>query len=218
MRHCRFPALVAVSLVVLATAGCRSMYYSTMEVFGREKCHILASRITDVSEEQNKAAQEFKDALTRLKEMSGFDGGDLEETYRKLLSDYEDCSERAGSVRMRISDMEKVAGDLFGEWEKEIAEISNTDLRSRSEDSLRLTQQRYGRLDGAVNRAAARMDPVLQQLKDYVLYLKHNLNAQAVGSLKIEADKIEVQVDQLIRDIQTSVGEAEEFLRNFEDP
>jgi DNA-binding response OmpR family regulator len=94
----------------------------------------------------------------------------------------------------------------------------NRDLRSQSEASLRLTRQRYGRLDDAVNLAAGRMDPVLQQLKDYVLYLKHNLNAQAVGSLRIEADKIEAQVDQLIRDIQTSVGEAEEFLKTFERP
>jgi len=218
MRQRNFFALVAVLAVVFAATGCRSMYYSTMEMFGREKRHILASRIEDVSEEQNKAAQEFKDALTRLKEMYGFDGGDLEEMYRKLLSDYEDCNGRAGSVRTRISDMEQVASDLFREWEREIAEISNTDLRSKSEGSLRLTRQRYGRLDDAANRAARRMDPVLQQLKDYVLYLKHNLNAQAVGSLKIEADKIEVQVDQLIRDIQTSVGEAEEFLRRFEEP
>ena len=114
--------------------------------------------------------------------------------------------------------MEQVAGDLFKEWEDENAEMSNPDLRSKSAESLRLTRQRFSRLDDAVNRAASRMDPVLQQLKDYVLYLKHNLNAQAIGSLKVEADKIQVQVDQLIRDIQTSVGEADAFLKAFERP
>jgi hypothetical protein len=218
MRHCRLLALVAVAAPLLAAAGCRSMYYSTMEMFGREKRHILVSQIEGVSEEQNKAAQEFRGVLTRLQVMSGFDGGDLENAYRKLRSDYEGCEGRARSVRVRITDMEEVAGDLFGEWEREITQISNRDLRSKSEEALRLTRQRYGRLDDAVNRAAGRMDPVLQQLKDYVLFLKHNLNAQAVGSLKVEADKIEAQVNQLIRDIQTSVGEAEEFLRTFQTP
>jgi hypothetical protein len=114
--------------------------------------------------------------------------------------------------------MDRVARDLFREWEKEIGEISRADFRASSEESLRATRERYGRLEEAVTVAADRMDPVLQQLKDYVLYLKHNLNAQAIGSLKVEADKIEVQVEQLIRDIQASVGEAEEFLRSFENP
>ena len=216
-RHHRL-ALLALLVVALAATGCRNMYYSTMEAFGREKRHILRSQIEGVSKDQNEAAKEFKDALTRLKELYGFSGGDLEDMYRKLQSDYEGCEVRASSVRSRIKEMEQVAGDLFAEWGKEDAEISNPDLRSQSAESLRLTRQRFDRLDDAVNRAAARMDPVLQQLKDYVLYLKHNLNAQAIGSLKVEADKIEVQVDQLIRDIQTSVGEADKFLKAFENP
>jgi chromosome segregation ATPase len=150
--------------------------------------------------------------------MYGYDGGDLEKMYRKLLSDYEDCDSRARSVRKRISDMDQVARDLFREWEKEIDEISRADFRASSEQSLRATRERYGRLEEAVTLAADRMDPVLQQLNDYVLYLKHNLNAQAIGSLKVEADKIEAQVDQLIRDIEASVGQAEEFLSDFENP
>ena len=59
------------------------------------------------------------------------------------------------------------------------------------------------------------MKPVLQQLKDYVLYLKHNLNAQAIGALKQEADDIEVEVEKLIKDINTSIKEADAFLKNF---
>ena len=121
-----------------------------------------------------------------------------------------------GTVRESIRDMQQVAGDLFREWEKEIAEISNADLRARSDRSLRDTKQRYRCLDEAVTAAADRMDPVLRQLNDYVLFLKHNLNAQAIGSLKTEADRIEVQVEQLISDINKSVAEAEEFLRAFD--
>ena len=116
----------AILATVFLTSGCRSIYYSTMEAFGREKRHILRSDIEDVSKEQNKAATEFKDALTRLKEMYGFEGGDLEKMYRKLQSDYEHCDARAEAVRESIRDMQQVAGDLFREWEKEIAEISTS--------------------------------------------------------------------------------------------
>ena len=60
------------------------------------------------------------------------------------------------------------------------------------------------------------MTPVLDSLKDYVLYLKHNLNAQAIGSLKGEADSIETDVGRLIRDIQRSIQEADAFLKEIE--
>ena len=211
-------AVASVLVTIFFGSGCRSTYYSTMEMFGREKRHILRSDIETVSKEQNKAAAEFKDALTGLKELYGFEGGDMEKMYRSLQSDYEDCESRAGSVRKSINDMEQVAGDLFKEWENEIGEITNPDLRARSNQSLRDTRQRFQRLDEAVTAAADRMDPVLRQLKDYVLFLKHNLNAQAIGSLKTEADKIEAEVDRLIEDISKSVAEAEAFLEVFERP
>jgi hypothetical protein len=59
------------------------------------------------------------------------------------------------------------------------------------------------------------MEPVLVQLNDYVLYLKHNLNAQAIGALKREVDDIELEVNRLIADISRSIQEADEFLKTL---
>ena len=61
------------------------------------------------------------------------------------------------------------------------------------------------------------MTPVLNNLRDYVLFLKHNLNAQAIGSLKSEVGSIETDVGRLIRDIKKSISEADAFLKEFED-
>jgi len=57
---------------------------------------------------------------------------------------------------------------------------------------------------------------VLRDLRDYMLYLKHNLNAQAIGSLKQEADDIQIEVSSLIADMQKSIAAAEEFLKTFD--
>jgi hypothetical protein len=65
-------------------------------------------------------------------------------------------------------------------------------------------------------QARRRMDPVLERLNDYVLYLKHNLNAQAVGALGAEMGRIEADVDVLIRDIERSIQAADTFLKDFE--
>ncbi len=61
-----------------------------------------------------------------------------------------------------------------------------------------------------------KMYPVLAKLKDYVLYLKHNLNAQAVGSLSGEVVSIEKDVTGLIKDMTASIKEAQNFIKNFQ--
>ena len=77
-------------------------------------------------------------------------------------------------------------------------------------------KKRFARLQTAMTRARNGMDPVLGQLKDYVLFLKHNLNAQAIGTLKKEVSGIEVEVEDLLRHIQASIQEADEFLKTLQ--
>ena len=61
------------------------------------------------------------------------------------------------------------------------------------------------------------MTPILTNLNDYVLYLKHNLNAQAIGALKAEVTSIEADIGTLIEDINRSVQEADAFLAQLEE-
>jgi len=205
-----------VAALLLVSSGCQTAYYSVWETLGKEKRHLLKEEVQHATAEQEQATQQFKDVLTRIKEMYGFKGGDLEQFYDKLKSDYEESEKRAQAVRKRIDNVEQIAADLFKEWEKEISELSNPNLKAKSSDSLRSTKERYVRLHKAMNRAEESMDPILKKLNDYVLYLKHNLNAQAVGSLKQEMGDIETEVKKLIGDMGKSIKEAEDFLGTFE--
>ncbi len=45
-----------------------------------------------------------------------------------------------------------------------------------------------------------------------MLFLKHNLNAQAVASLQSTAAGIETDVQALIKDMEASINEANEFI------
>jgi hypothetical protein len=209
-------ALLVLALVWLTAVGCQRAYYAMWEQVGKEKRHLLRDQVDKASSDQQKASTQFKDALTRIQEIYGFEGGDLEKFYRRLSRDLEACEKRAEAVRERIGNVERIAADLFVEWEREITQISNPNLRDQSRRQLRDTQTRWARLQRAMTQAEARMEPVLRQLRDYVLYLKHNLNARAVGALQREADGIEIEVQSLIAAIAQSVREADDFLKNFE--
>lgn len=196
--------------------GCQTTYYAVWEKLGKEKRHLLKDNVEQVQTEQEKASEEFKDALTRVKEIYGFKGGDLEEMYDRLRDDYEACEDRAAAVNERIAQVEQIAGDLFKEWRAEIDQMDNAKFKASSLRSLEETRKRYARLNKTMAKAQSRMTPALTRLRDYVLYLKHNLNAQAVGALKAEADGIQTDVEVLINDIAKSVKEADDFLKTLE--
>jgi len=216
VRHYTIVTIGIFLLSIFVFTGCQTTYYAVWEKLGKEKRHLLKDQVEKAAGEQEKASEQFKDVLSRIKEMYGFSGGDLEEFYDRLKDDYEACEERAESVRSRIDRVEQIGGDLFLEWEKEINEITNQKLKTKSRQSLAATQTRFQRLQKAMAKAESKLNPVLRDLRDYVLYLKHNLNARSIGALKKEADDIEVEVGALLKEIGKSISEAEEFVKHFQ--
>jgi hypothetical protein len=67
----------------------------------------------------------------------------------------------------------------------------------------------------AMDAASQRMDPVLEAFKNNVLFLKHNLNAQAIASLEDTSFKIEQSVAELIARMQASIDEANAFVASM---
>lgn len=195
--------------------GCQSAYYGTMEKLGYHKRDILAARVEDAREAQARTKEQFESALDRFSRLLSYEGGDLEETYRALAAELDESEERAARVRDRIAAVEDVGGALFEEWRAELDLYTRRDLRRASERKLEETRRRYDRLLGAMRRAEKRIEPVLAALRDQVLYLKHNLNARAVGALRGELETVESGVAALVRDMQRAIDESDAFLRTL---
>ena len=203
-------------LALLFTTGCQSIYNATMEnVFGYEKRELFKKSVTSLQAEQKDAQKEFKDAMTRLKELYAFQGGELETIYAKVKTSYERCEAGAKDVGSRIESMEDIADSMFKEWEKEIQQYTNPNLAATSREQLRSTKERYAQLAKTVRAAEAAMQPVLAQLKDNVLFLKHNLNASAIGSLQGEATNIQAQIEQLLVRMNASIAESDRFIKTL---
>lgn len=207
--------LVSFVLSSILLAGCKSAYYSAWEKIGVYKRDLLKKRVVEARDDQKEAGQQFKDALTRLKALYGFQGGDLEKVYDSLKSDFERSSDKAESVRKRVKEVESVGTDLFTEWEAELKDISSASLRDKSREQLRQTKSRYATLLDALKRAEQSMEPVLTQFRDQVLFLKHNLNAQALSSLQKEALSIQDDITKLLAEMEHSIRQADSFIKEL---
>ncbi|MBY0314019.1 MAG: DUF2959 domain-containing protein [Bdellovibrionales bacterium] len=193
----------------------RNAKYSAWEVVGVEKRDLFKREVANAKEDQEETGEAFKDALTKLKEVYSFDGGNLEKSYNSLNSSYRSTEARVNDVKGSIQKMETVAGDLFEEWSKEISQISTADLRTKSKASLDETKAKYQELHKSLKTSEAKMKPVLTKFKDQVLYLKHNLNAKAVGSLKKESVRIEKDIQALMVDMNRSIANADQVIREL---
>lgn len=203
-------------ILVFLTA-CQSAYYGTMEKFGVHKREILVDRVEEARDSQQEAQEQFSSALEQFKSVVNVDGGDLEKHYDRLNAEFEDSEEAAQTIRERITAIEGVASALFKEWEAELKQYSSDSLRRDSQAKLRSTQQRYRQLLAAMQKAEGRLDPVLNAMRDQVLYLKHNLNARAIQSLKGEVVSINRDVDTLLAAMEQAIKEADSFIRDMQE-
>lgn len=202
-------------LIALQAVGCQSMYYKTMEQFGYEKREILVDRVIDARDAQKETREQFKSALEKFSDVVNFDGGDLEEKHEILNSEFKRCKSKAEAVHSRINDVVKVGEALFDEWNAELDQYSSSKLRRDSRQKLDLTRDQYDQLIRSMRRAEAKIAPVLMAFRDQVLYLKHNLNAQAIASLKQELVSVENNVDTLIKDMDAAIDEADGFIKTM---
>lgn len=207
---------LACSVFLLAATGCQSVKYRALEAMGVEKRDIMADRVEGARDAQDDAREQFTTALERFRATVEVDGGDLEDTYDRLDSEFERSKARAKAVTDRIDSVENVADDLFEEWEEELDLYTDAGLRSRSQRILDQTRIDYRGMLSAMRRAEGSMQPVLGVFQDQVLFLKHNLNARAVASLRQELAGIERMTGALLEDMDAAIAEADAFLSSLE--
>jgi hypothetical protein len=208
--------MILLLAIPFAFSACDTAYINAMDKMGYAKLDILSSRVKSARDAQAEAKKDIQNALDQFGQVVTYQGGDLEATYKKLKSELQSSEDSAETVRNRIEAVENVADSLFAEWKTELGQYSNADLRRKSEAKLSQTKNRYNDMLGAMKRAEQRIDPVLRPLRDHVLYLKHNLNARALAAMKGELVKVDAQVDQLVREMNRSIAEADKFIQTME--
>jgi len=211
-RHSWLALLVVCTLTL---GSCQSAYYKTMKTFGKEKRDILVKRVIDSKKDQEQTKEKLQTTLESFQELTGFQGGNLEKAYKKLNSEYEDAKGQADKLHDRIQSIDQVSNDLFKEWQSEIDQMDNKNLKSQSAAMLRDSKQRQASYMAAMRKTEAQLTPVLKSFQDQVLFLKHNLNARAIGSLKGTSAKINTDVTALTKSIDNSIQEADKLISSL---
>ena len=186
-----------------------------MEKVGIHKSDIFVDRVEGARDAQSEAQEQFKSALEQFGTVIHIKDSNLKKAYEKLNAEYEDSENAAKKVSDRIDAVESVAGALFDEWEDELKLYKSADMRESSKRKLQDTKTRYREMLASMHRAEKSMDPVLRSFRDNVLFLKHNLNAQAIGSLREEFSTLKGEIDGLIQNMNESIKTSNKFIADI---
>lgn len=200
----------------LLLGGCAGVYYNTMEKLGIPKREILVDRVEEARGAQQAAKEQFASALHEFLAVTKVPASELQATYDRIKSEFDDCEKRAKEVRDRIDAIQSVADALFIEWSDELGQYNNPTLRDQSARQLETTKRRYAELRRVMDQAASRMDPVLTTFRDQVLFLKHNLNARAIASLDSTTRTLQGDINRLVADMEKSIKEADAFIASMQ--
>jgi len=210
--------LLGFSVLLLATlSSCASTYYGAMEKVGVHKRDILVDRVEDGRDAQAGAQKQFQSALEQFDSIVKLEETDLKNAYDKFDKEYKKCKGAADDVSTQIDKIESVADALFKEWKGELKQYENKELRRSSEKQLAATKSRYADMLETMKTAEHSMDPVLRIFHDNVLFLKHNLNAQAIGSLQSEFATLEGHIDELVESMNVAIASSNQFISEIKE-
>jgi DNA-binding transcriptional regulator YbjK len=202
-------------LLALLCTSCSTVYYNFWEFLGQEKRELLQSELENITEDQSDAKDEFADTLSKIRSEYSYKEGKLEKTYDELSTDYNSLNDNAKSLSKRIEKAQEIASDLFSEWKSEAKKITNTKFRKDSLSKRVITMTKFKLTVKAIKNVESKMKKVLVKLNDRVLFLKHNLNAKAIGKVKIELMNIEGDIIALIKQINESNEQANSFIKDI---
>ena len=205
---------VAIATVIFLSA-CTTIKYNALEKVGIHKRDLLIDNVEDTRDAQKEAQEQFQDALERFGQVITIEETELKAAYDRLNDEYEDSVDAADEVSEQIDDVEEVADDLFKEWSEENKTYADAVLKRSSENQLRDTRAQYTEMLKTMKDAEASMQPVLVTMRDNVLFLKHNLNAQVVGSLQTTFNELEGDIDILVERMRQSIERSDEFIRQM---
>lgn len=206
---------IALLFTLSACGTVQKAQYSALEKVGIHKRDILVDRIEATSETQQETKEQFQSAYEELASLVKVDDGGLEKKYKKMAAAVEKSEDKAQELEDRITSVNEVATALFAEWASELNEYQSASLRQASAKNLSTTEQRYAVLYQKMQASQQRVEPVLKVLQDNTLYLKHNLNARAINGLSSEVLSIEGKVAELIKQMEVSINESNQFVKSM---
>lgn len=194
--------LVSVAATVLL-AGCGT-------TAGYKQADKTGQGIAEFREEIVKGKAAIDATMKSLSDVAASANTDPRKAFEKYSKDVANLDATADKVRKRGQEMKEQGQAYFKQWEKQMAEVSNPEIRALAEQRKAKLQETFESIRKYTEPLKAQFDPWMSDLKDLQKYLSNDLTIAGVEAakslfVKTENEGLEVQksMDGLVVELNT---------------
>ncbi len=135
---------------------------------------------------------------------------DPRKAFEQYSKDVANLESTAATIRKRGQDMKEQGQAYFKQWEQQMTEVSNPEIRALAEQRKAKLQQTFEEIRKYTEPLKAQFDPWMSDLKDLQKYLANDLTIAGVDAAKNlfakttnEGLEVQKSMDALVNELNT---------------
>ena len=137
-------------------------------------------------------------------------GGDLSQTYKQYTQQVAQIKAAGDRSRVRAQDMSERGRLYVANWEKEMDQISNPELKAGAAERRAKVKANYDQIQTAAATTRDAYQPYLRNLQDIQRALANDLTPAGVESAKLAIDKAKTEGQTLVERLDMLIAELDE--------
>jgi len=179
----------------------------------QEKSARAVSSMGDLRQLLSKGADQTVKLKASTDSLASAKTGDLRNAYDGFAKDATSLRGIAADVRSLKADMSSAAGAYLVNWEKELGQISNSDMKKMSRDRQALMKKEFGDITSAMGALGKAYAAYEKDIADIEKFLGNDLTQAGSTAVKPYLAKLVTEADSVI----SATKKAEGAVAHLED-
>ena len=192
---------LALATALVTLAGCASGNY--------QKGAATSSNLSDSATKIGDGRVKINNTLAALDDLVDNPQGDLVPKLKKYNDAVSDLESTAHEVGAKVRGMSSSGKEYFQNWDQQIAQIKNEDVKNRSAERKAEVQKQLADVKKSYVQAKMDFTPFMTDLKDIQTALNTDLTTSGIAAIKGARDKakadavpLQKSIDQLITEFR----------------
>jgi uncharacterized coiled-coil DUF342 family protein len=201
-----------ISLIALATTALASAAVLTGcgTTSGYKQADKTGAGIAEFRDEIVNGKKAIDATMQSLSDIAATANTDPRKAFGQFSKDVSNLESTANKVRKRAQSMQQQGQTYFKQWEKELAEVNNPDIRNLAAERRAKLQETFESIRKYSEPLKAQFDPWMADLKDLQKYLSNDLTIGGVDAAKDlfrkathEGLEVQKSMDALVAELNT---------------
>ncbi len=210
---------LALGLLLLGAPSCKFVTGLISGGSGPADVNDLVEAAERVAGEIDESKQSMLSAVQALQKVTAPDfQGDAVKAHEELEDAIEGSEDQANDFRRSIEKMQAAAEPVFDQWTKDLEAYSNPEMRQRSQARLSAARERYDAVVAAVEPVLVEYEAINANLRDHILFLSHDLNAEAVATIQEDVKKVSKEASDLDGSFNSAKAATRSYVESSAQP